>query len=274
MKKLMVLIATVLVLSAVGFVVAQPETVSATVANGQGHPTVTIPAHAVELAPGVFDIGTAVVNGQVVHGIAFIHYKEGFTHRPGHGGAPGGSTCYAFLASGAKWKVTEDYILDSANVFGLSDAFVASGIETGANAWDGQVAFDVFGSRTAGVVDGADTVQPDTKNEVYFGSIDDAGAIAVTIVWGIFSGPPGNRKLVEWDQVYDQVDFAWGDATINTAVMDFLNIAVHEIGHAGGMGHPSGTCTEETMYAYATEGETKKRDLNAGDIAGIKALYK
>jgi hypothetical protein len=27
------------------------------------------------------------------------------------------------------------------------------------------------------------------------------------------------------------------------------------------------------MYGYATEGETKKRDLESGDIAGIKKLY-
>ena len=56
--------------------------------------------------------------------------------------------------------------------------------------------------------------------------------------------------------------------------MDVLNIAVHEVGHAGGMGHPDGTCVDETMYAYASNGETRKRTLNAGDIAGIKALYK
>jgi len=27
------------------------------------------------------------------------------------------------------------------------------------------------------------------------------------------------------------------------------------------------------MYAFASDGETKKRDLNAGDIAGIAKLY-
>jgi len=32
-------------------------------------------------------------------------------------------------------------------------------------------------------------------------------------------------------------------------------------------------CTEETMYRFATEGETKKRTLNTGDITGIKKLY-
>ena len=55
--------------------------------------------------------------------------------------------------------------------------------------------------------------------------------------------------------------------------MDLLNIAVHEVGHGAGLTHPDQTCVDETMYAYAAEGETKKRTLNDGDIAGIKALY-
>jgi hypothetical protein len=40
-----------------------------------------------------------------------------------------------------------------------------------------------------------------------------------------------------------------------------------------GLGHPSGSCTEETMYAYASLGEVKKRDLNSGDVSGINGLY-
>jgi hypothetical protein len=55
--------------------------------------------------------------------------------------------------------------------------------------------------------------------------------------------------------------------------MDVLNIVAHETGHALGLGHPAYRCTEETMYAYATEGETKKQTLEAGDITGITTLY-
>lgn len=91
-------------------------------------------------------------------------------------------------------------------------------------------------------------------------------------MWGIFSGPPFARELVEWDQVYDDVDFAWS-STGASGAMDFENIATHEFGHALGLGHPDNACTEETMYAYADYGETKKRDLNAGDIAGVAKLY-
>jgi hypothetical protein len=73
--------------------------------------------------------------------------------------------------------------------------------------------------------------------------------------------------------VFDDVDFAWS-TTGSAGAMDLQNIATHENGHAAGMGHPGDSCTEETMYRFAGFGETKKRDLNYGDIAGVQALYK
>jgi hypothetical protein len=94
----------------------------------------------------------------------------------------------------------------------------------------------------------------------------------VTNVWGYFRGPPRTREIIEWDMILDDVDFGWstsGDA----GKMDVWNIVAHEVGHALGMGHPESSCAEETMYAYASNGETKKRTLNAGDEAGIAKLY-
>lgn len=120
----------------------------------------------------------------------------------------------------------------------------------------------------------ADQTAPDDRNEVYFGDIPSAGAIGVTIVWGIFSGPASVRVLTEWDQVYDDVDFEWTDDGLSEPTrMDFRNIAAHELGHAVGLDHPSNLCTEETMYRYASYGETKKIDLHAGDILGVSTLY-
>ena len=73
----------------------------------------------------------------------------------------------------------------------------------------------------------------------------------------------------------DENDFAWGDATLDASKMDVQNIITHEIGHSAGMNDLySSSCLDETMYGYASEGETKKRDLNSGDIVGIKKLYK
>lgn len=211
----------------------------------------------------------------IVERSVHIFYKEGFGHKANHpDGGSGGAVdkCYAFLGNGVKWKTTESYIVDSTNAAGLSDEFVRSKMATSLETWDSQVSFDVFGTEGTGVVDGLDTQSVDNKNEVMFGNIGEPGAIAVTIVWGIYSGPPFQRQIVEWDTMFDDVDFSWGDGL--PIVMDFQNIATHEDGHAAGMGHPSDSCTEETMYRFAAEGEIKKRDLNTGDITGIKALYK
>lgn len=110
------------------------------------------------------------------------------------------------------------------------------------------------------------------QNEVAFGDITDEGVIAATWVWRTTSGPPHERYIAEWDQVYDVVSFSWS-STGDPNAMDFDNIATHEVGHAVGMGHPESTCVDETMYAYASNGETIKRDLHTGDIAGVNGLY-
>lgn len=232
----------------------------------------------------VISLGSGIdpQTGKVVEGLAIIDFKKGHTHKPNHpnNGSGGTSKCYSYLSQGAKWKTVETYRLDATNTRGLAagdvSAIMADAIAEWEDAADGAVngvsGADILGNEVAGVVDGADTSSPDGKNEVMFGDISTSGAIAVTIVWGIFSGPPFGRELVEWDQVYDDVDFDWSTAG-EAGKMDLDNIATHEIGHSDGMGHPDDSCTEETMFRYADYGETKKRDLNSGDIAGINGLY-
>jgi hypothetical protein len=253
-----------------------------------GPKILVLPSQAVEHSP-VF-LGTAVdpESGKVVEGYAIIHPKKGYHHRPGHSGGKGGpgngdstSSCFAYLSKGAKWKTVEPWVVNTANIEGLSESFVSDTITQSIAKWedaaDGQVnsveGANILGdgSVTASVLV-ADNSSPDGVNEVYFGEIDGTGAIAVTIVWGVFSGPPFARELVEWDQIYDQVEFDWSSAG-EAGKMDFENIATHELGHSIGLGHPSDDCTEETMFRFASEGDTAKRDLHAGDIAGVDGLY-
>jgi len=255
------------------FAIAKPDTDRALATNQKSGNVVIIPAHAIEVAPGVFSLGTSTdVDGRIVEGLMFVYRKEN-AKPPWAGGGGGGSTCYTFLAKGAKWKNLEPWVVNPANTQGLNNSFVSGNLALDIQKWEDKSLTNIVGdgsSTNDALV--ADTSSPDNLNEVYFGSIADSGVIAVTIVWGIFYGPPSGRELVEWDQVYDQVDFAWSAAG-EAGKMDFENIATHELGHSLGMGHPDSTCTEETMYAYAGYGETKKRDLNAGDTAGINSLY-
>ena len=237
-----------------------------------------IPENAIEIMPGVFSLGKVKHNGKYVNGFAFVDYRKGYHHNPNHNGGPGGSgdasACFAFLAKGARWKTTEQYILDASNGDGLSEQFIIDSTEAGIEAWDSQVSFDIFGARNAsGAVDGADLTNPDNKNELLFGDLNNPNAIAATIVWGIFSGPPSQRKLVEWDMIFNDAAFTFGDASLSSSLMDYQNVFTHEIGHAAGMAHPSDACTEETMFRFAEEGETKKRTLESGDISGVTELY-
>ena len=241
-----------------------------------------IPAHAVKIAEGVYSLGKAKdVDGKAVEGFMFVHPKnepakpDNKPDKPGKGGGGkkggGGTDCWAFIAKGAKWRSTENYLLDTTNS-GLTEVSVANTISASLETWDSEVGFDIFGTRDlSGTVTGVDTSRPDGDNEVLFGDIDELNVIASTTVWRTI-GPPQAREFVEWDMIFDD-GFTWGVDNGDPNIMDLQNIATHEDGHAAGMAHPDNSCIDETMYAFATEGEIKKRDLNSGDIAGINQLY-
>lgn len=273
-KEILFVFLGIFILAAGMFVVAKPNFISI---DNPGGNSFEIPSHAVQVSEGIFSLGTARdVDGRLVQGFMFIHDKRENAKPPWAGQGKGGggeSTCYAFLAKGAKWKTLENWVVNPANSAELDVAFVFNNLTANIQKWEDASSFNILGdgSNTLEVLV-ADTSSPDNQNEVYFADIGSPGAIAVTIVWGIFSGPPNQRELIEWDQIYDDVDFDWSAAG-EAGKMDFENIATHELGHSVGMGHPSDSCTEETMYRYADFGETKKRDLHTGDIAGISALY-
>lgn len=234
----------------------------------------------------VISLGTALdpQSNKAVEGYAFIHYKKGFDHKSNHN-APAKNTpgsCYTYLSNSTKWKGVEPWVVNTQNARGLASDFIFNNITSDIAKWedatDGNTTnatgVDVLGpGATTSAVLVADTSTPDGQNEIYFADVSSSGAIAVTIVWGIFSGPPFARELVEWDQIYDDIDFDWS-STGEPGKMDFENIATHELGHSVGLGDLYETvCSEETMFGYSTNGETKKRNLNSGDITGANKLY-
>ena len=221
--------------------------------------------------------------------VTFIHYAKG--HKPpeipmniialarsnNKKPSPATNTCYAYISSGAKWKHTENYIVNWENKFALSESDITNAFSSGANEWDKEVAFSIFGAQYSDRTANFDFNSTDDKNVVMFGNYSDPGVIAVTNVWGYFYGSPRTRELVEWDMLLNN-NFKWGvvdPSNPGNSVMDLQNIATHELGHSAGMGDLyDSNCSQETMFGYGIEGETIKRDLNTGDIAGIKALYK
>lgn len=207
--------------------------------------------------------------------IVFIHYRKGFGKPPWAGEGKGKKVeCYDFLGRGVKWKdLPVNYVIDPDNPDGLSKEFMTNATSTGAEKWDAHTGAELFGTYSIDYSATWDSDAPDGRNELLFGDYPEERVIAVTVVWGYFTGPPSSRRIVEFDILFD-TNFTWGDATVDPTVMDLQNIATHEIGHGVGLSDVyDSACSEVTMYGYSESGETKKRTLEEPDIAGIQELY-
>ena len=269
-KFLVVLIAAAVLIAAGSWLVNQPSIV---LAKGQ-RVKFSLPANAVQVTDNLYSLGRAhdKKSGKQVEGYAIIHRKDG-TAKPS-GAKTRATACYGFLAKDAKWKWLEPWVVNPNNTRGLDQNFVFDNLALNIGKWESAASYNILGDGVA-VADAlvADTVAPDNQNEVYFADIANSNTIAVTIIWGIFGGPTFNRQLVEWDMVFDDITYDWS-ASGDPGKMDFENIATHELGHAMGLADLyNSNCADETMYGYAANGETKKRDLNAGDTTGINKLY-
>ncbi len=215
---------------------------------------------------GVTRDGDLLIKGLIVH------YKDKDNKvksiKPS-GSSSSGSGCYKLL--GYKWNPDQlpvKYVINPGNPFGLTQDFITSTLFNSAETWDNATSTELFSniyqidpSAKWGIYDG--------KNSMVFGNnYADSRAIAVTTYWRSLVG----KRLLEFDISYE-TDYKWGDATIDPSKMDLQNIAVHEIGHGIGLADLYNSCTQETMYGYSGYGETRKRDLNAGDISGLQKLY-
>jgi hypothetical protein len=219
-------------------------------------------------------------NDRVLTKIKFIHYRKPHGKPPGTpGGKPDGKDkdegYYTYLAKGAKWRVTEDFILNPQNLDGVPHDTVGTAVESGMNEWEsyaGEIFGDLSTDYSAYYADGS---EPQGNNTISFRDFGDQNIIAQAIVWGIFGGRPSQRVIVEAHIELNE-GFLWGVVTDPAdELMDLQNILTHELGHCGGMGDLYLThAIQETMYGYSDEGETSKCDLYKGDIAGITSLYK
>lgn len=239
---------------------------------------VSIPENAKKIGDGVYDLGYKVHDGKILQGTLYVFSDKEFAKpndaaKGGKGGGSTTSTCYSYITNGAKWRAEEPWGVSTINA-PISN--VTNILQTAVSQWENadSPANSIMGQLDNSMIVDANSigVSMNDQNEVVFGDITDNGVIAATWVWRTTGGPPSQRYIAEWDQIYDVVSFNWSNNGDSNS-MDFANIATHEIGHAVGMGHPDSTCTLETMYAYASNGEIIKRDLHDGDIAGVNRLY-
>jgi len=196
-----------------------------------------------------------------------IHYKVAKAKSNNGNSRLGGTiTCSKTFS---KWGTTPvSYVVNTTNSQGLDPLFIQNAIVNGVNEWDDHTSRNLVVD-TYTVDNTAKWGVHDWKNAIVFGNYSDADVIAVTTYWRYRAG----RNMAEFDILMDE-DFAWGEATIDPAKMDFQNIFVHEFGHGLGLADIyTSTCDTQTMYGYSWEGDTQKRTLESGDIEGLQKLY-
>jgi len=248
----------------------------------------TIPENAVQIAPGIYSLGTIQSNGVILEGIMSLHHRNGHTGGPGGGGDPiddtDSSACYSYsFGKPLQWRELENWIVNPSNSAGLTQTEVMDTLVASIDEWESHAGTDILGSEslTSDTLV-ADFASTDGKNEIYFADIrnkdgtENKNILGVTITWAVVNGPPFARGIVEMDQVYDDNDFDWStDIGGVQGTFDFGHVTTHEMGHGIGMGHTSfdDQCNLETMYPTAAPADTKGRTLHDGDIAGIQKLY-
>ena len=112
------------------------------------------------------------------------------------------------------------------------------------------------------------STEPNSANVVNFAPIATVGVLASTRVFY----QPSTNTIVAFTLTFNS-KYTW-TTTGEAAKFDVQGIGTHELGHALGLDHPSDTsCSEQTMWASAGAGETKKRTLESGDKEGEVTLY-
>jgi len=198
--------------------------------------------------------------------VDFIHYaKPDNTGKPNKPNKPKEESCYKLM--GVKWKsLPVDYIINPSNPYSLSESFIVDSISLSAETWDLETSSELF--NTPNIDYNALYGVQNYMNEIDFGDLGP-GIIGVTSVWYTRRG----KQIVEFDIRFN-TDYLWGDAAINSNLMDLQNIATHELGHAIGMNDIYSTsCSSVTMYGYSNNGEIEKRSLEQPDIIGLQQMY-
>jgi hypothetical protein len=180
------------------------------------------------------------------------------------------------------WKSSYGYYIYAKNKQQLSTRYLTSSVSHASDAWNCALRTDnrlVIGPllQVREDLSGRDIFidSPDGKNIIGLGTIDGKqGTIAVTIVWGIFSGPEAAREIIEFKMIFDEDHYSFGNSSLRTGVIDYESTATHEMGHAyGNEDIYDPACADVTMYGLSAENEIKKRTLEVPDVEGIQSLY-
>jgi len=198
------------------------------------------------------------------------------------------SQAYGYGYDGIHWflpnPMGESYLINPncADPEAGTQAEQIAAISNGANTWNTQgkakFSFIYGGTTTKTLPDDSHVSSYNDYNEIMFVQDPDywlfkesPAVCAVTFVWYYTY----TKEIFECDMAFNDINFIWngvGQPTIQE--VDIWNEATHEFGHFLMLNDLYNTSdSEKTMYWMAAKGESKKRDLDPDDIAGIQYIY-
>lgn len=192
----------------------------------------------------------------------------------GGGGGGGGAPSPGYKLAPWRWNTALnggrlEYWLYTSNLSaaGIDPSLTSASLQDGFSVWSEANAKAPVPTQHDDLTSAPPTLPArNDLNQVVWQNLGATSTIAVTYTWY-------NRKsgyAVEFDMAFN-TSYDWS-TTGASGAMDVANIAAHEAGHAMGLDHSSSS-TALTMYPTAPYGETQKRDLAPGDVAGILARY-
>lgn len=204
----------------------------------------------------IVDLGNGIMRYDHVH-----HDKFAKPPKPAKPDKAPGPSPFDYKLMGVEWWSAEDFQVNlGANKFGVDI------IQDSLNVWElGTYGFFGDAEYSGGAMY---SEIYDGSNTVTFESLENSGVIAFAHTWWYKK----TGQIFESDVVFNS-NYLWSISDEPVA-MDLQNIATHEFGHSAGLlDLYHWKSSENTMYGYSDYGETKKRTLADGDIAGIHAIY-
>lgn len=169
---------------------------------------------------------------------------------------------FAFTLQGVSWPNSNAHY----NLLSSNSTFDSAFIEA-MNKWNGQSNFD-FSFSASGYDDPCGS-NPDGTNSHRFSTNNcgdgwNSSTLAITTTWFTNSG-----DIIDTDIVFNSGNFSWSvyDGPIGASI-DFRRVAVHELGHALGLGHSSSSAA--IMQPTVTNTII---DPQADDINGMRSIY-